>query len=354
MSRADPLLVETIERLLGDVCTQDEVERAEVDGGWSAPTWSALATAGFPWVGIAEQHGGSGGSLHDAAAIVRAVGAHAAPVPIAETALLGGWMLAEVGLTLPDGPVAVAPRSDLVATDHGLRIDAPIAWARQAERIVLVTIDPAAGTGIRSLSRDGVVVSVRPDQVTIEPGANLAGEARDHVTIVAPRDTWETAPLPDQLAHLLELRGSLSRSLMAAGALTAIAQLTIDYTNERHQFGRPVARFQAVQQHLVTVAQCAARSEMAAAVALRSVAAGGGSDEVAAARIVVDDAITVGTRAAHQAHGAMGVTREYQLHQLTRRLWSWRHEWGTTRTWRRRLGTSAFGRDADDLFEMIR
>lgn len=352
---ADPLLVETIERLLSDVCTQEEVERAESDGGWSAATWSALAEAGFPWVGIPEDRGGSGGTLHDAAAIVHAVGAHAAPVPIAETAMLGGWLLAEAGLALPDGPVAVAPRLGTTATEHGLRPDAPVAWARHAERIVLVTIDVEhAGPGIHDLTKYGIVASLRPDQVAIEPGANLAGEARDHVTVTAPREQWETAPLPDQASHQLEVRGSLSRSLLAAGALTAMAQLTVDYTNEREQFGRPVARFQAVQQHLVTVAQSAARAEMAAAVALRAVATGGGADEVAAARVVVDDAITLGTRAAHQAHGAMGVTREYRLHQLTRRLWSWRHEWGTTRQWRRRLGTSAFVHGADDLYEMIR
>ena len=69
--------------------------------------------------------------------------------------------------------------------------------------------------------------------------------------------------------------------------------------------------------------------------------------------MVVDDAITVGTRAAHQAHGAMGVTREYPLHQLTRRLWSWRHEWGTTKEWRRELGSLVEAAGADGLFDLI-
>lgn len=350
MTLADPLVVETVDRVLTATCTPDEVERAESDG-WSAMAWSALADAGFPWVGIDEQRGGSGGTLFDSGAIVRAVGAHAAPVPIAETALLGGWLLAAAGLPLPPGPVSVAPTVGSRMTDAGLRLADPLAWARHADRIVFVS---TTGDGGHALSRHGVVVSVRSDQVSIARGANLAGEARDRVTVTASRDEWETAPLPDQAWHHLRLRGSLSRSLMAAGALSAMARLTVDYTNERRQFGQPVARFQAVQHHLVTVAQCAARAEMAAAVALRAVAAGDGTDEVAAARVVVDDAITVGTRAAHQAHGAMGVTREYRLHQLTRRLWSWRHEWGTTREWRRRLGASAVTRGADDLFTLVR
>lgn len=348
---ADALLDETVDRLLRDVSTQAETERAEGDGGWSAPTWSALAAAGFHLVGIDEARGGSGGTLADAGALVRAVGAHAASVPLAETAMLGGWLLAEAGLSLPDGPVSAAPTIGGRLTDAGLELAAPVAWARHAERIVVVS---TGGEHVSGPPRPGVVVSVRPDQVTISPGANLAGEARDRVTVTGARDDWETAPLPVDAARRLRLRGSLSRSLLAAGALSAVARLTIEYTHERHQFGQPVARFQAVQQHLVTVAQCAATAEMAAAVALRAVAAGGGDDEVAAARVVVDEAIGNGTRAAHQAHGAMGVTREYRLHQLTRRLWSWRHEWGTTREWRRRLGRSVVARGADDLFTVVR
>lgn len=347
---ADRLLVETADRLLAAVSTGAETERAELDGGWSAPTWSALADVGFPWVGIDEARGGSGGTLVDLGAIVRATGAHAASVPLAETAMLGGWLLAEAGLLLPDGPVTIAPTIGARLGPDGLELAAPLAWGRHAERVVLVS---TTGDDVPSRSHHGLVVSLRPDQIAIVPGANLAGEARDRVTVTAPREEWETAPLPEQAARQLRLRGSLSRSLLAAGALSAVARLTVDYTNERRQFGQPVARFQAVQQHLVNVAQCAAKAEMAAAVALRALAGGGGHEEVAAARVVVDDAITVGTRSAHQAHGAMGVTREYRLHQLTRRLWSWRHEWGTTREWRRRLGSSAFARSAGDLFTLV-
>jgi acyl-CoA dehydrogenase len=137
---------------------------------------------------------------------------------------------------------------------------------------------------------------------------------------------------------------------MAAGALGAVAQMTVDYTNQRHQFGKPVATFQAVQLHLITAAQSAVRAQMAADIAVRALAAGDASFEIAAARVIVDDAITLGTRAAHQAHGAMGVTREYPLHHFTRRLWAWRHEWGTTRDWRRRVGERAIAVGPDNLF----
>jgi acyl-CoA dehydrogenase len=129
--------------------------------------------------------------------------------------------------------------------------------------------------------------------------------------------------------------------------------MTVDYTNQRHQFGQPVARFQAVQQHLIVAAQSAVRAQMAADIAMRALSAGDLGADIAAARVVTDDAIALGTRAVHQAHGAMGVTREYPLHQFTRRLWSWRHEWETTTYWRRELGRTVFDSGADDLFALI-
>jgi acyl-CoA dehydrogenase len=140
---------------------------------------------------------------------------------------------------------------------------------------------------------------------------------------------------------------------MAAGAMESVARLTIDYTHARHQFGRPVAAFQAVQQHLVTVAQCAVQVALAADLATAAVAAGDGEFEVAAARVVTERAILEGTRAAHQAHGAMGVTREYPLHLFTRRLWSWRHEYRAARHWRRDLARQVAVAGADDFFATV-
>jgi acyl-CoA dehydrogenase len=336
-SVADPLLVETIDRLLTDVSTPGEIERAESAGGWSQPTWNALVDAGFAWVGIGEDRGGSGGSLADAAALVRAVAKFAASVPLAETAMVGGWLIAEARFELPAGAVSALARPAAIVDGH-VRVDGTAAWGRHADRIVAVAGDE--------------VIALRPDQIELTPGANLAGEARDRVTADVALDAVEHGAIAG--AHeLLLARGALSRVVMAAGALAAAAQMTVDYTNQRHQFGQPVARFQAVQQHLIVAAQSAVRAQMAADIAVRALSAGDLGADLAAARVVTDDAITLGTRAVHQAHGAMGVTREYPLHQFTRRLWSWRHEWGTTTYWRRELGRQAIDTGADGLFALI-
>ena len=340
----DPLLVETVDRLLDEVCTYAVVEQAEYDG-WCAPAWDALAEAGFTRLSIPETAGGSGGSLGDAMAVLRAIGAHAAPVPLAETAVLGGWLLARAGLTLPDGPITVVPDGDaLVVTDGRVTGRATVPWARRSAAIVAI-----ARSGDR-----WAILRATPEDVEIEPGANLAGEPRDAVAFDVPLDALDHAAAPVDLdGDALHLRGALSRVVMMAGAADALNRLTVAYTNQRKQFGQPIARFQAVQHHLVNTAQCSARLSMAADVAVRAARRGPASFEIAAAKILADEAAVDATRSAHQAHGAMGMTREYELHHLSRRLWAWRHEYGGVRAWRRRLGDTVAAAGADALFETI-
>ncbi len=340
----DPLLVETVDRLLRDWSTFEAVEQAERER-WCAPVWDAMAEAGLPWISIAESAGGSGGTLVDAMAVLRLVGRHTAPVPVAETGPLAGWLATTAGLALPDGPASVVPGDRVLRVEDGrVRGEAVVAWGGRVTRIVALVDGPEGQ----------LVVSADPARLEVTARVNLAGEPRDLVRFdIALADVdWAPAPVGCDRGELLR-RGSLTRTVLSAGALDAMSQLTVDYTNDRRQFGRPVAAFQAVQHHLVTVAQCAVRASMAADLATRAVAASGGAFEVAAARVIADAAAVEGTRAAHQAHGAMGVTREYRLHHLSRRLWAWRHEHGPAKWWRRRLGIGVATAGADAWFPSI-
>ncbi|WP_344452352.1 acyl-CoA dehydrogenase family protein [Actinocorallia aurantiaca] len=58
---------------------------------------------------------------------------------------------------------------------------------------------------------------------------------------------------------------------------------------------------------------------------------------VAVLRLWLAEAAGKVAAAAHQVHGAMGVTREHPLHHATRRLWAWRDEWAPSRHWAERL-----------------
>jgi len=52
-------------------------------------------------------------------------------------------------------------------------------------------------------------------------------------------------------------------------------------------------------------------------------------------------------------HGAIGFTQEHRLHYWTRRLWSWRDEFGNEAFWARRLGGAVAAAGADRLWHGI-
>jgi acyl-CoA dehydrogenase len=341
----DPLLVETAERALAATCTHEAVQAAERDA-WSSEVWDTVAEIGLPWVGVPEPAGGAGGTLVDAVALLGVAGRYAAPVPLAETGVLGGWLLAAAGLPVGTGPLAVVPgrrEDDLRLADGRLSGTAHrVPWARSADRIVALV--------------DGRVVSVAPDRARVEPGTNLAGEPRDtvHFHGVAPDEAADAPAGVD--ADALRFRGALTRAALMAGALLAMSELSVGYTGERRQFGQAIGRFQAVQAHLVRCAEEAVLVDLAVQVAAREAARDEARDdarfEIASAKLLADDAARVATRAAHQAHGAIGMTQEYSLHQLSRRLWSWRAEYGD-RTWPERLGRAVVAHGADGLYRVV-
>ena len=75
--------------------------------------------------------------------------------------------------------------------------------------------------------------------------------------------------------------------------------------------------------------------------------------QVAAAKSVAADAATIATAASHQAHAAMGMTQEYPLHHLTRRMWAWTREYGTGAQSAAALGALMAGVGADALWPAI-
>ncbi len=347
-SGVDALITETADRLFTQICDHEAVQNAEAVG--AAPEiWAAFAETGFPWISIAEDHGGSGGTLLDSLEVLRLVGYHAAPIPAAETGMLGGWLLANSGHEIPEGPVTVLPNgtTNVTASVSGAQVTLAgtcvrVPWARMAERIaVLVEIDG-----------QNMVASVDPNDCVIQPMTNMAGEPRDTVcfdAVTAP--AAPSAPGVDPTAF--RFRGALSRAALMAGAIEKMSQLTVSYTNDRVQFGRPIARFQAVQQHLVWGAQDAALARMAAETAGREANRGSAFFEIAAAKLIANQAAARATKACHQAHGAMGMTQEYPLHHYSRRLWSWRKEYGGDAEWGRWLGNAAVSQGAEGLYPLI-
>jgi acyl-CoA dehydrogenase len=350
MSETRRLLDDTVTRLFTGTTTTELLVDAE-RGAWLAELWDAVESNGLLAAHPDEDSGGAGATWHEASVVARACGRHAVPLPIVETTL-AGWLLARAGLGVPAGALglAAAPLADF-GTGSPLHLPR-VPWGRHVRHVVF-TMPASHGVRIGIASTGGAYVS---------PGHNLAREPRDTLTIASPHVESGDAPLP---GDIVTLYGAMLRAAQMAGALETILDLCVTYANERVQFGRPIGRFQVIQQELARlaglVAAAGTAAEAAARVASEATAAftgtiGAAADpafEIAAAKVVAGEAAEHGPRIAHQVHGAIGFTYEHRLHFFTRRLWAWRAEFGTAETWAERLGAAVLAAGAERLWPLV-
>lgn len=346
MSEHRHLLLDTVERMLSDRCGPEVVAAAEET--WPDDLWRLVEDAGLPLASIDEGAGGGGASVTDALVVARLAASYAAPLPLGETGLLAGHLLASAGLAIPAGPLAAAWSGVELRLDAGrclLSGTAPrLPWGRAAVRFaVLVT----GADGPR-------VCLVDPAACAITPSTNVAGEPRDTVVLDGVEIAAGDHAPASVTAAQLDARAALLRAAQMAGAVTAATRLTVVYAGEREQFGRPIARFQAVGQQLALLAAEEAAANAAVELALAALDAGrDGVDEVAAAKVRAGEAAGAAAEIAHQVHGAVGFTREHRLHHLTRRLWAWRDEYGSETVWARRLGERALAAGGEGTWALI-
>ncbi len=325
------LLQETIERLLADAVTPDLLRAAET-GVWPADLWAEIEALGLPFAAVPEDLGGTGASWSDIFVVVRACGAAAAPVPLPE-AIFANSLLSSAGLAPPENGVIV------FATGSS---DAPLAdvpWGRHAHWLVLH--DAKAGRiALHSLADAGIVTD-----------ASVAGEPRDIVTLALGSLVAEAATSASTDAVVLG--GAMLRSAQMAGALGRLTEVNADYANERVQFGRPIGKFQAVQQQLAVLATQAAAAVAAAEAAFLMADPAPDLLTTASAKAVSGEAAGKGAAIAHAVFGAIGFTHEHSLHFLTRRLWAWRAEYGSDAFWAERLGQSIAAAGDDGLWPLV-
>src|SRR5215469_5386171 len=346
----DSIITDTATRIFQDLNEADTVNKGE-KGEWPTALWDALEGSGLPLTWVSEEFGGAGAELADGFAVLRVAGRFAAPVPFAET-LLAGWLLAQAKCHVPAGPMTIAP----VYEDGNITVDADGKFAGRARHVPCARdVDHIAVVA----TRDGlpVVALAAAEKLAISPGVGLSGEPRDTVNFNGAI-ALDVQPVPGVDLTKLILIAAAARTQQMAGALERILDQSVTYAMDRVQFGRPIAKFQAVQQSLAALAGEVAAASAAADGAAEAIAANGiASDitaaEVAIAKLRVGDAAGTGAAIAHQVHGAMGFTYEHTLHHSTRRLWGWREEFGNETLWAERLGRMVAAAGADELWPFV-
>lgn len=283
--------------------------------------WQALQHSGFCDALIAETQGGAGIALETAAQLLIDAGRAALPLPFAATLWVRAALAARE-LTPPEGPITLARgRRD------GARIECPNADFGRLAEWVLVVLE---------------------DEALLLPASSAECQEDGIHGSLSARLTWDAVPADAlQLGNDLDwqLIGATLFAAQIAGAAERALTMALAYAGERKQFGKPIGKFQALQQRLSVLAEEVFAVRMAVQLALRGDSLAPAPQAAMVAKARCSAAVPEITAVAHLVHGAIGVTEEHDLQLFSRRLYDWRGQFGSESYWHRRLGADALNSD---------
>ena len=265
MSDTESVIVATAERVFAKFADPQTIINAR-DNSWAKAAWAGLEETGLPLAWVPDALRGAGAPLDEGFAALRAAGRAALAVPLAET-LLAGWLLSSAGIPSPSGAMTVAPArpKDVLAVNSDGRLSGAargVPFAREADH--LAALATASGRVVVALVRSG--------DCRVTPRPNLAGDSSDLVDFsgVTPLALAPSELEPDELLRM----GAVVRAQQIAGALETLLEISVRYASERVAFGKPIAKFQAIQHNLARLG-----GEVAAATAAAVSAADAVSQE---------------------------------------------------------------------------
>ncbi|MFB8382034.1 acyl-CoA dehydrogenase family protein [Streptomyces rubiginosohelvolus] len=315
--------------LLGAVFDRDRLRAAvERDGALDRSLWRELGAAGFFALRLPEEAGGVGLGLPEAVLLFEEAGRALLPGPLVATHLAAGL-------------VKGAAEGEAVVT--AVAAELPVAHLAEADAVLVVGGEAAGLPGEEALGETlsgealrAFVAAARPvrsmDPLTplhrAPAGAAVAGAGRVSATEGTRADA-ERAPAATERtpAHAGRLRfeAVLLTAAEQLGSAARTTEAAVQHAGEREQFGSPIGSFQAVK-HLC--ADMLARTEPARA-AVYAAAVTGDPVEIAAAKLLADEAAVRNARDCLQIHGGMGFTWEADVHLHLKRAWLRAASWLT-------------------------
>lgn len=291
------------------------------DGGIDRNAWARMEALGLTLLTTPEERGGSGARWAEMWTLHRAAARRGVALPLGEHDLLGRWLADRLGWSTGEDLMSVG------VVRNGRVVDVP--WGAEVDTVLLVEVGEAGGTVSRHRSLDLVW--------STEGRLATSSRARTRVPDDARRTPLTTADLAG-----LQLRGALLRSVQIVGALERCVEVALEHAGVRIQFGRPLIAFDAVRAMLADAAAETALASAAVGAAVRTADASGdlavARTAIAVAKSCSSHAAGPVTRAAHQVLGALGTTREHELHRFSMPALAWRTEFGTGADWDDELG----------------
>ncbi|QLH23527.1 acyl-CoA dehydrogenase family protein [Streptomyces sp. Rer75] len=296
--------------------------RTVVDGhGETAPLdralWRELGTAGFFALRLPEAAGGVGLGLPEAVLAMEEAGRALLPGPLVATQLAAGLGTVHAA----EGAAANAVAQAAEGAAEGAAVVSALDLGPGADRLVE-----------HFASADAVLV-LSGEDAEVLPAAALADPARP-IRSVDPATPLHRVHQTSETVAGTRAVGAAARLRREAALLTAAQQLgsasrtvrmAVDHATARTQFGRPIGAFQAVQ-HLC--ARMLVRAESARSVVYAAAVTEEASD-IAAAKLLADEAAVHNARDCLQVHGGMGFTWEADVHLHLKRAWVRAGQWQT-------------------------
>jgi alkylation response protein AidB-like acyl-CoA dehydrogenase len=308
--------------------------------------WKALADTGVFGLALAQKYGGSGGSLDDLAVFYTEAGRALCPTTVHSTVqaalaidqlgspevkavwlppLASGSLRATTALWSARDAAVVSGvlRADPVATG-GWRLTGAADYVADADLADIIVVSAAARERTLVFIVDPGAAGVSMDPLPMAGGHRAFTVRFEGVVVTA--DALLDADSPQAALRRVANTAVALGSLDMVGIGQAVVDRTVDYTKLRHQFGRPIASFQAAQHLVANMHIALAAARLAAHAAVFWIARGHmASRETAIARMHAAAAARLITLDAHQLHGGMGYVTETDLH-----LWTERARLGST------------------------
>ncbi len=343
-------LREVVRDLLRKHADHEQVRAAAGStGGYSADLWRRLnAELEVGRLAVPEQVGGHGFGIADLAVVLEECGAALLPEPVLSSAVLGCQALAAADQPAGIGDLlepALAGDAVVAVSLGGSRLTAERSggeWlvSGRRERVLhgaaadLVVVDAATPEGIALfvLRADDLAVTER---TTIDPTrrqADLGAGAVPARCVVGP----ERSP---RVVERLRSLGDLAVAAEHTGIVGELLRSTVEYVEQREQFGRAIGSFQAVKHRLADVLVDRERARSASRCAAVAFDAGPGEAAlpVAIAAAVCADAAMRTAHESVQLHGGIGFTWEHHAHGYVRRVLGDEGLFGSSREQRARV-----------------
>jgi alkylation response protein AidB-like acyl-CoA dehydrogenase len=313
------LFQDEVKKFLENEVTPEKIRALwETDTGRSEDLWQAMAGMGLTGLTVPEEFGGMGMNAVDFVLLAQACGYVALPEPLVETVLVAVPLINALSVDavkfawLPriasgEAKVAVGLSHNLLVADAHI---ADLLLLQHGDEIHAVTKSQVQLTHNESIDPSRKLFSVQWTPST----ATCVAQGDEAKKIIA--DAFNA--------------GVLGAAAQALGLTQRMIDISVKYTSDRTQFGKPIGSFQAVKHRLANVAVPLEYAKAVVHRAAYSVAHDHPDTalHVSHAKLAASEASLLGAKNGIQVHGAMGYTWEVDMHIFMKKAWALNNTWG--------------------------